>query len=71
MCLMDAPAPPKTPEPPAPAAAPAMAKEPDLKVKRGKSRAEIAQGKSRYRVDVAKTNTGSKRSSGTGLNIPT
>jgi hypothetical protein len=71
MCLMDAPATPKTPDPPAPAAAPVASKEPDLKVKRGKSRAEIAQGKSRYRVDSKKTNTGSQISSGTGLNIPT
>ena len=45
MCLMDAPQQPKTPDPPAPAAAPAKAQEPDLNVKKGRSKAEIAQGK--------------------------
>lgn len=68
MCLMDAPQQPKTPDPPAPAAAPAKAQEPDLNVKKGRSKAEIAQGKKKYRVDI---NTGAKVSSGTGLNIPT
>lgn len=67
MCLMDSPAQPKTPDPPAPAAAPAKAIEPDLNIKRGKSKADVARGKQQYRVD----STGTSVSKGTGLNIPT
>jgi hypothetical protein len=71
MCIADAPQQPKTPEPPAPAAAPVENVEPELGVKRGKSRAQSIQGKRRYRVDLTTSSPKKTLNAGTGLNIPT
>jgi hypothetical protein len=67
MCIADAPQQPKTPDPPAPAAAPVQAVEPELGIKRGKTRSQSIQGKRRYRVDLKSP---SSSQGGSGLNIP-